>query len=84
MKRSILARLDRLERARVPQRGPLLILSTMPLPDEHPTAETIAQWVTEGLAQPYAGSEHIFVYNGGRLPMTSEEWGRGYAPDAVS
>jgi hypothetical protein len=47
MNRSFLTRLDRLERARVPHGGPLLIVSTMLLPNERPTAETIAHWVKQ-------------------------------------
>jgi hypothetical protein len=78
-KRSILARLDRLERTRSRHDAPLLIMSTMPLP-ERPTRELAAQWVRDGLARQHAGSEHVILYDGGRLPMTIQGWIEHYPP----
>ena len=77
MKRSLLARVERLERARAPAGGPLLVLSFTPLPEEL-TADAVARWVSEGLAHPYAGSDHVFVYDGGQRSMTVEEWEAKY------
>jgi hypothetical protein len=78
MNRSLLARLDRLESATTTQGKPLVILSTVPL-SENPTAESVAQWVKEGLAHPHAGTDHIVIYDGGLKPMTTSEWERTYA-----
>jgi hypothetical protein len=76
MKRSLLNRIDRLERARASS-GPLLIVSFEPLPDA-PTAETVERWLEEGLARRCQGARHVVIFNGGQPPMTTDQWEATY------
>jgi hypothetical protein len=79
MSRSIVARLERLERERAPSGRPLIVLSTRTLP-EPATREAIDRWITVGLAHFAYGSDFIVLYDAGRPPMTGEEWLGDCAP----
>jgi hypothetical protein len=79
MSQSILARIDRLERLKAPSGRRMLIISTRSMP-EPPTRAAVDRWLSEGLAHFAFGSDFIVLYDGGRPPMTSEEWMHNACP----
>ncbi|MGY4433156.1 hypothetical protein ACVWWO_005633 [Bradyrhizobium sp. F1.13.1] len=82
MTRSLRQRIQQLEGEHVRPGTPDVIVATCPIPgsEQSPTAETVQQWLKDGLAH-IAFRGHAVLYDGGRRhPLTVEEWQARYCP----
>jgi hypothetical protein len=76
MSRTLRHRSERLEDHRGRPGIPRVIVATCPIPDDDKPqpAETVEQWLADGVAH-IAFKGHAVLYNGGRSrPLTIEEW----------